>query len=414
MGDDSRIRRLAAAAGWMLSVLAAAGGEPYGPRLARRSAPAAAITSRDGTVVVRAPVAMASYRAPVLVFVDRTREELARATRLRLVTPSCPLEIVIGDRRDGDTRVLGSRVLDPGGGVFERIELPDPEAADLGRFRRAISLALLRAWMVEAGGREGVMRDVPLWLVDGVVRHTGRETRQQDIDRTLLLWSRACLPPAAALFAGESVAASREPAVAAVLASWLLERRPDGLPFEKLLRAAAQGQAWGPEAAARMLTGAEDTLAFDAALDLWFAALGRTVVKPGLTSSGIVRRFRSRLLLYPAFYGTTWGYERPHLTFREAAMRSDEPEVRRRAAVQARLIEMAAVGRDGMLLAVSEAYASFLQGVSSGAAQGELLRRLMEAEGMRRELELRTGRGMVLQRTESGRDAGEGPRGLRE
>ncbi|HOE60507.1 MAG TPA: hypothetical protein P5125_05725 [Kiritimatiellia bacterium] len=414
MGHDSRIRRLATAAGWVLSMFAAVGGEPYGPRRTRLAAPAGAITSRDGSIVVRAPVAMGSYRAPVLVFVDRTRDELARATRLKLVTPSCPLEIVIGNRRDGDTRVLGSRVREPGGGVFERIELPDPEAADLGRFRRAISLALLRAWMVEAGGREGVMRDVPLWLVDGVVRHTGRETRQQDIDRTLLLWSRACLPPAAALFAMESVAASREPAVAAVLASWLLERRPDGLPFEKLLCAAAEGQEWRPDAVARILTGTEDPLAFDAALDLWFTALGRTVVKPGLTSSGIVRRFRSRLLLYPAFYGTTWGYERPYLTFREAAMRSAEPEVQRRAAVQARLIEMAAVGRDGMLLAVSEAYASFLQGVCSGEAQGELLRRLMEAEGMRRELELRTARGMVLQRADAGRATGAGPRRVRE
>ena len=95
-------------------------------------------------------------------------------------------------------------------------------------------------------------------------------------------------------------------------------------------------------------------------------------------------------------------------------MRSAEPEVQRRAAVQARLIEMAAVGRDGMLLAVSEAYASFLQGVCSGEAQGELLRRLMEAEGMRRELELRTARGMVLQRADAGRATGAGPRRVRE
>jgi len=33
-----------------------------------------------------------------------------------------------------------------------RIELPDPEAADLAKFRRAICAALLRAWMVDAGG----------------------------------------------------------------------------------------------------------------------------------------------------------------------------------------------------------------------------------------------------------------------
>lgn len=400
------LTRYVRAGGWRGAVACALLGLPAGvawaqqdgPRVSRAGVPAAPVTSKDGAVAVRAPLSKAGYRAPVLVFVDRTRDELARATRLKLGSAACPLEIVIGGQGDGDTRVLATRISEPGGGVHERIELPDPEAADLGRFRRAICVALLRAWMVEAGGVEGTMRDVPAWLVDGVVRHMGRETRQQDVDRMLLLWSRACLPPAAELFAAQGEAAAREPAVAAVLAGWCLEKRADGSPFEALLRGAAAGRAWSPAAAGRLLAGTEDAVAFDEALDLWLTGLGRMVVRPGLTSAGVVRRFRSHLLLYPAFYGTTWAHNRSCLTFGEAVLQAADPEVRRRAAAQAERVKLAAVGRDGMLLAVSEGYAAFLMAVARGQAEGELTRLLLEAEGMRKELERRTARGAVLQR----------------
>ncbi|MDD4017525.1 MAG: hypothetical protein PHV28_06225 [Kiritimatiellae bacterium] len=371
-----------------------------GPRLPQRDLPAAPVTSKDGSVVVGAPLSKMGYRAPVLVFVDRTRGELARATRMKFGSPSCPLVIQIGGKSDGDTRVFAARVADPdGGGVRERIELPDPEAADLGKFRRAICVALLRAWMAEAGGTRETVKDVPVWLIDGLVRHMGRETRQQDVDRTLLLWSRACLPPAAELFAAES-AASREPALAAVLAGWFLEKRSDdGNPFEALLSGAAKGCDWSPSVAGRLLAGTGDPAAFDGALDLWLEGLGRTVVKPGLTSEGILRRFRSRLLLYPAFYGTTWGNNRPCITFYEAIPRADEPEVRRCAAAQKGLVKVAAAGRDGMLLATSEAYVGFLEALARGAKQGELSRLLREAEGMRKELERRTAKGVILRQT---------------
>jgi len=372
-----------------------------GPRLSRSDLPVAPVTSKDGSVVVCAPLSKMGYRAPILVFVDRTRGELARTTRMKFGSPSCPVVVQIGGKSDGDTRVLAARVSDPeGGGVRERIELPDPEAADLGKFRRAICVALLRAWMAEAGGTRETMKEVPVWLIDGLVRHMGRETRQQDVDRTLLLWSRACLPPAAELFAAESAAASREPALAAVLAGWFLEKRSDeGNPFEALLSGAAKGCGWSPAVAGRLLAGTEDPAAFDGALDLWLEGLGRTVVKPGLTSEGILRRFRSRLLLYPAFYGTTWGNNRPCITFYEAIPRADEPEVRRCAAAQTGLVKLAAAGRDGMLLAASEAYIGFLEALASGAKQGELSRLLREAEGMRKELERRTAKGIILRRT---------------
>jgi hypothetical protein len=61
-------------------------------------------------------------------------------------------------------------------------------------------------------------------------------------------------------------------------------------------------------------------------------------------------------------------------------------------------MKIAAVGRDGMLLAVSEAYATFFGALARGAKQGDLTRLLLEAEGMRRTLERRVSSGEVFQR----------------
>ena len=369
-------------------------------RVKRAELPSTPIYSKDSTVVVYAPASKARYRAPVLVFVDRTREELSRATRLKLGSQLCPLEVAIGSKSDGDTRVLTARLRDAeGGGVRERIELPDPEAADLALFRRGICVALLRAWMVDAGGTDGTMRDVPAWLIDGVVRYMDREGRQADVDRSLALWSRACLPPAAGLLAADSLAATREPAVAALLAGWFLERRNNTSPFESLLRGAATGTEWSVSRAGLLLAGTDEPLAFDDALDRKLLEAGRLVLKPGLTTEGIVKRFRAHLLLYPADYGKSMDHSKPWCTFHEVAALSGDFAVRGGALLKVPTLKMAAVGRDGMLLAVAEAYVSFLEAVARGERQGELTRLLLEAEGMRGELERKTSQGAVLQRS---------------
>jgi len=377
-----------------------------GPQLPRRTAPAAPVYSSDGTVTVFAPRDKAGYRMPVLTFVTQFSAELQRVLRIKLGTQLAPLEVAIGGQSDGDTRVLTARLRDSGGVVRERIELPDPEAADLDLFRRAICVALLRGWMVEAGGTEATMQDVPLWLIDGLLRYVDRERRQADIDRTLLLWSRACLPPAAALVETDSLAATREPAVAAVLASWLMERRDGTSYFEQLLRAAATGVPWSAGRVAQMLAGSDDTFAFDVYVDRRMLTESRVVTRPGLTTNGIVRRFRAYLLLYPAFYDKNFSDTHPWCTFQQAVVRAEVPEVRAAAAAQSVRMRVAAVGRDGMLLAVADAYGAFLNALARGAEQGELARLLLEAEGMRGTLERRVASGEVFQRSAGAQGVG--------
>ncbi len=377
-----------------LGVVCVLAQELPGPRL---DPPAAPIHSRNGMVVVHAPRSKAGYRMPVLTFVNQCSEALQRTLKLKFGSQSCPLEIMIGGQSNGDPNVTGRRLREKDGSLRERIELADPEAADLWQFQRMICRALLRAWMVEAGGTEQSMRDLPLWLVDGVLRCGSREMRQVDVDRTLLLWSNACLPAACELFAMDSMAATREVAVAAVLTSWLLEKRDGKSLFETILRAAATGQEWSPAGVAQLLTGSGELDALDAWSDRKMLAERRLVIRPGTTSSGSVRRFRHSLLLYPEFFGKYNGLNRVWCTLQQAARQSGDPAVRKSALEQAMRVRMAAFGCDGTLIAVAEAYAQFLEALAKGGKPGELARMLLQAEALRAEVEARTAIGEILE-----------------
>lgn len=344
------------------------------------------IYAGDGAVVVFASEARKDYRGPILIFVNRTRANFQSGVNLKLGSKKCPLEIRIGDKNDGDTSVLTARLRDVNGNLSERIELPDPEAADLTLFRRAVIVAFLRAWMVDDGGTDATMQNLPGWLIDGMMRYVSGEHRQEDFDRVYQLWSNACLPTADELYAFESHAAYAEPAVAAVLAGWFLEKR--GHTFKRLLKNSAHGAAWSADAAAQLL--ADDFHGgFDRMLDTRFYALGGRVIKPGVTSEGIVSRFRSELLLFPTDYGMMFSNTNFCYSFRKAVDSSDCREIRQAALDKALAIRVMAAGRDGSLLALAESYEVFLQTLASGAESSRLLSLLTRAQTMQRELEHR-------------------------
>jgi len=119
------------------------------------------------------------------------------------------------------------------------------------------------------------------------------------------------------------------------------------------------------------------------------------VIKPGLTSAGIMRRFRSNLLIVPAYFGKLQSDNSAWYPLSEAIARADDHELRRAAAGQALRVKMAAVGRDGMLIAVAEAYALFMERLAAGDKPDRLEQLLIDAELMRKELERVTAKGAV-------------------
>ena len=381
------------------------------PLSPRALLPAQPVRSGDKCVTVRSSVAMENYRAPVLFFVNRTREEFLRSAGLKLAAQDFALEVVIGNQRDGDTRVLAARVRLPNGDVCERIELPDPEAADLALLKHHVCMALYRSWLVSVGGGEAVLERLPAWLAEGAVRRMDPETWPADVDRALLLWSRACLPTAQDLLAAESRAVAAEPAVGAVLADYLMSRRVSASPvatdeaggwrdargsvLDALIRDAARGQAWTAGQIAMLVTGGGDALALDRDLDLWLIALGRKVHVPGLTTQGAVRRFRSNLLIYPSDYGHFFDQRKPWMTFQELAA-SPDPELRRAAARHVLQLQMAVVGRDTTLLGLADAYSQFLRAVATGKKPQEVNLLLINAEAQRKGLEEALAGGWML------------------
>lgn len=351
--------------------------------------PAAPVFSNDRLICVRSSQAMAGYRTPVLLFTDNIRSEFFRATVLTFTNPPAQLEIVIGNKRDGDTQVLSSRLRLSDKDVVERIELPDPETADLALLRRAIWTALYRSWLVvSSGGEEKTLTKIPRWVAEGAVRKMDKATWANDIDRVLSLWSQASLPPARVLLAAKSEATT-EPALGSALVAFLSERRgAEGRrPLDVLLKNAGIGADWSPEKVAAAVTETTDLEKLDEELDLWFLALSKKIVLPGMTSEGVLRRFRASLLIYPSDYGKVFNSTRPYITFRELLKTKDDPVLKKAALGQARRIGLAVIGRDKALVGAAERYIAFLEGYAKGMKDTECAQLLTLAEAQQQALE---------------------------
>ncbi|MBP5319923.1 MAG: hypothetical protein J6334_02960 [Kiritimatiellae bacterium] len=372
---------------FLIILLAVSAGRGFGQALP--------LYSRDGKIVVQSAMAQRNYRAPVLVFTDQVRQGLARTTGLTFSPQNGLLEVAIGSQTNRETAVRTRRYRDAvSGALKERIELPDPEGADLDRFRAAICDALLNLWMADHDPDPATPpATLPGWLAVGLARYANRENRQKYLDRTLRLWSNACLPAAPLLWSADSPAALKEPSVAVTLSGWVLTQRhaetrdQTRSPLEQLLRKVAAGTAWSPDLVARILTGSPDLTGFDRWVDRQMLAEARTVAVPGMTTAGIARRFRSSLLLYPpvsAIFNDSFPEE---MSFQQLALRANDPFFRSLALRQVQIVRLAAVGRDGTLLAVANAYEAFLLAVAKGAKPGEISRLLLVAEAKRGEME---------------------------
>ena len=340
-------------------------------------------------ICVRSSIAMAGYRTPVLLFVDNARADFFRAARLSFTNPPAPINVFIGNQKNGDKRVLSSRIRLSHEEVIERIELPDPEAADLLQVRRAVWLGFYRSWLVSTGnGQESTLTKLPTWMAEGVIRKMDQPTWTADIDRVLSLWSHAALPSAAEMLAAKN-GSDTEPALGTVMVAYLSERKtPETKPvLDGLIKAAAQGNDWTPERICTAITGTSDLEKLDADLDLWLLTLAQKVVKPGATTQGVVERFRSSLLIYPSDYGKFFDHSKPCITFQELVQYAQDPLFRQAAVGQAKWIRMGAIGRDERLNDLAESYVAFLQAFASGKKTGEMIRLLMQAEAQRRELE---------------------------
>ncbi len=348
-----------AAAAVVLCAAAARGGEVTAEPAGRPRLPAAPVTSHDGTLVVGAAAETADFRLPVLSFVSETRAELMRATGLQFGSRKRPMIVFLGSAH-GEKGASLSRVRDVNGNLRQQVEVPDPEQVDLDELRVVLARAFVRDWLVETGG-EGPATggaEPPEWLLRGLVRRQVRELRMLDFEQTYRLWSRGRLPLLAELLGEDSVAV-RQPAVASVLAGYVCEGGAAAERLRTLLMPLATGGVWRAACVLQLLEPSGDAVAGERAWDAWLLAGGRTVTVPGVTPPGALRRFCSQLRLFPADVAAPvadgWRGIGPEALMAAA----DQPWARLLAARKLHQVRMAALGRDGTLLGIAEAYGAF-------------------------------------------------------
>ena len=357
--------------------------------------PRATIVSSDNAFEISAASSSMGFRGPVLFFVGQFRKEFLHSVQLDPGRVGHPILIRLGSSTN-DLRVIGSFAPGVAGGEREWIEMPDPGHADLDLLRTALAQAILREWRRTLPGAPGPkpLQDPPAWLLAGIARHVGAEHRLEDLDGVHTQWQHGRLPSLAELLSTEPPAALQHPAMQAVLAAWLLEH-PGGT-VGAVLRRLAEGTPWSPELVAETMHAQKSIGGLGEDWDAWQVNAMREVRQVGVTTPGMVRAFRSQLLLYPGDSGLLVADSWRGRTFEECLALPATPEVRKALRDKAAAIRAFSAGRDGALQRVAVAYETVFDALAAGEASGKLRAMLAQAEAERRQLEERAEKGEML------------------
>jgi hypothetical protein len=367
-------RLLGAAVAAATLAAVSARGESTNAPARRPRLPAAPIQAHDGTLMVGAAAETADYRMPVMTFANGVRDDLMRTTGVSFGSPKRPIFIFIGNAR-GETGATLSRVLDPLGKIRQRIDVPDPERVDLDEFRYVITRAFVRDWLTNTSGdQRKSATEPPVWLLRGLARRQVRETRLRDFEQAYRMWSGGRLPLLAELLAADSIAA-RDPAIAGALVGLLAGEHATGDRFRALLTPLATGAVWRVEQALRVLDPSGDAQACDRGWDVWMLAGSRSVLIPGMTSPGTLRRFGNYLRVFPVDVAAPVANGWQGLAPEALAAVADEPWARLAAARKGEQISAAAIGRDETFRQIAEAYGRFFDCIATkrGSEQTSVL-----------------------------------------
>lgn len=355
----------------------------------------APVYSRDNTFVILSSAVNADYRLPVLQFAEELRRALSQTLSVSLGAPETPLTLVIADV-PGETGVRCRQIQDVMGHWREQVEIGDPERVDLDDLRVALARGLLRAWLRVTAGPEHVPTAPPEWFLRGLTRAVQRPARLADIEKVLALWSHGQLPPVTELLAADPAAALREPSLSAVLVTWMSERESGGERMHRLLQHLAAGGAWSPDELLPIIQPGMSAARSDEDWDRWLGIRGRSVLEPGVTTAGMLRRFRLQLAVFPADHGAPLTEAWRARTLADLLPHADAPWMKQLTDAKAVQLRAAAMGRDSTLGAVAEAYIGFLDALARHEPVGVLQTRLYAADRLLSAAETATASGSTL------------------
>jgi hypothetical protein len=309
---------------------------------------------------------------------------------------SAPIEIELGLAKDPG-RPIDHAVLRSRAGYFGLVRIPYPDAIPPDDLRFALTAVLVRTAIYNRSDGRASVTEPPAWFVRGIARHVDRRRRGADFESAYSLWSCASLPGAGELWDAEASPADRHPEVAAQLVAWCGTREDRRERWAEWCDYLAKGGRWEAPALARIWNASEDLSAWDADWDAWMIARTRRVFDIGTTHAGVIRRFRSLLLLYPWECGMynpaivrsgtplAWCVENP-----------DTAGLRQSAAAKAEQLKLQGAGRDPAFQRMAAGYAAVLTQMAEGALVRELIPAWRKAESLRQAIEADSVKGGLL------------------
>jgi len=178
--------------------------------------------------------------------------------------------------------------------------------------------------------------------------------------------------------------ADGDPALAAVLMSWIRDGSEGKTRMRALLAQVAEGGRLVEGDLAALLGYADDPQGLDEDWEMWLLSRRRSVVTLGVTLPDRIRRFRGRRLISPAD-SAIWGGGLDAKTFLEPAVlldRLDEKWIRRAAGAKSVTLSLVAAGRGGRFEEMVAAHCRFFAAVAEGKKSVACERLLQKAEAL--------------------------------
>ena len=342
---------------------------------------------------------VSSYRSPVRVFTTSVQREFHATLGFPYPeTGSHPLRIEIGFPQPFAMDVTHRIYRMPSGQVRAVVVIPDPPTADFDSIRLAIDSALFKTALYSRAKRTDAVTQPPTWFLRGLSLHTDPQARLRLFETAHGYWSHAKLPAVELLFATNSPAA-QNPAVAAQVAAWCVNRDALAPCWERLLGHLAKGGAWNASLLGEVFRDVASLPDLDDDFNRWFSARGHHILSIGSTGTTILRHLRSRLLIYPWESDIDYSlrdFPAKGISLAVCLKHADRPEVRSILEDRIQDFHLMAIGRDPLFQALCNRYITALRKALEPGGGKKALSLWKEAEDSRLDLEARLAAGEIL------------------